>query len=121
MYSLLMSSIAQSVVALEVDSAIYANSLYWKNFFESKGYAFSNVEIINKDVSHCVSVNYDALLLTLVLYHLTDEEIDLLMDDAKHQCDRIIIQCRPTRILAKEKGSLVGHVSSMIGLMAFSI
>jgi hypothetical protein len=111
MYSLLMSPIANLVYALEPDKAIHSVSLSWRHFFESDGYTFENVQFLNKGVSHAPDVSYNALLLTLVLYHLTNDEIDILLDDARTKAERIVIQCRPARMLARQKGSFSGYVS----------
>jgi len=111
MYSLLMSPIARQVTAVELDPTIYKASLKWRQFFERLGYSFDNVRTINGNVASSLSIEYDALLLTLVLYHLTNDEIDLLIEDARKKCERMVIQCRPGRMLAKERGSFVGYVS----------
>lgn len=111
MYPLLTSQIARSVTGLEIDKHLHSVSLLWKQFFEEKGYDFSNLTLLNKGSNELVHIDYDALLLTLVLYHLNDDEVDLLIQDAKQKCQKIIIQCRPARILARQKGAFTGHVS----------
>lgn len=111
MYSLLMSGIAKSVTALEPNEPIHRTSLHWKAFFEDKGFDFSNVDFVNQGVAHAVEVDYDALLMTLVLYHLTNEEIDRLIEDAKTKCEVAIVQCRPGRGLARDRGSFGGYLS----------
>jgi len=111
MYSLLMAPFARKVTALELDVRIHEVSLHWKKFFEAKGCYFGNVDFLNQGVSYLTSVDYDALLLTLVLYHLTDDEIDRLIEDSRKKCVKAVIQCRPARNLAREKGAFTGHVS----------
>ena len=111
MYSLLMSEIAYKVFALEIDKSIYEVGLKWRQFFENLGCSFYNLEQINDEATRAKQINYDALLLTLVLYHLNDAEIDLLIEDAKAKCEKIVIQCRPARNLAAQRGAFTGHIS----------
>jgi len=111
MYSLLMSSIANKVHAVEIDQHLHGVSLRWKDFFSDGDNSFSNVHFYNEGAMQIGKYDFDALLLTLVLYHLNNEEIDFLIDEARSKCDTILIQCRPARILAKEKGAFRGHVS----------
>lgn len=111
MYSLMMSPIAEQVIGLELDRRIMDVSKAAARFFEGKGYSFDNVRFVNTSASAIVDQDYDALLLTLVLYHLNDEEIDILMRDAREKCKKVIIQCRPARIIKVKSGSLKSHVS----------
>jgi SAM-dependent methyltransferase len=111
MFSLLMSSIASEVLGLERSSDIYAISNEVKAFFSTKGFALDNVRFINKSLKEIQNHTYDSLLMTLVLYHLDNDEIDLLVEDAKRKCDRAIIQCRPGRGVEYHKGKLTDHVS----------
>lgn len=111
MYTMLMSRFAKTVTGLEIDRSIFDISGRWLKFFGSKGYRFDNVTLLNESAAACTRIDYDALLLTLVLYHLSDDEIDLIIEDAKRKCDRVVIQCRPGRILAAERGSFSGHIS----------
>ncbi len=111
MYSLLLSSIAKDVHAVEIDEHLHGVSLRWKEFFADAQNTFSNVHFSNEGALEIGKYNYNALLLTLVLYHLNNEEIDFLLEEARNKCDTILIQCRPARILAKEKGAFRGHVS----------
>lgn len=111
MYSLLMSGIADRVTALEPNAPIHRTSLQWKSFFESRGFDFPNVRFVNEGVVHAAGVDYDALLMTLVLYHLTNDEIDLLIEDARAKCEVAIVQCRPGRAAARDRGSFGGYLS----------
>ena len=111
MYSLLMTEYARKVVALEIDKSIFNVSLKWRKYFETRGMPFDNLEQINGAASEMVKIDYDALLLTLVLYHLNDDEIDVLVEDARKKCEKIIVQCRPGRAIASQRGSFTGHVS----------
>ena len=111
MYSLLMSEYAEKVFALEIDDNIFEVGLKWRKFFEERGLSFDNLEQIRGAAREAVRIDYNALLLTLVLYHLKDDEIDLLVKDAKQKCEKIIVQCRPGRAAALQRGSFKGHVS----------
>jgi len=111
MYSLLMSSIAKEVHAVEIDKHLYSVSLRWRDFFADADNSFSNVHFHNEGAMATGKYDYNALLLTLVLYHLNNDEIDYLIEQARAKCDTVLIQCRPARILAKEKGAFRGHVS----------
>jgi hypothetical protein len=111
MYSLLMSGIARHVTALEPNGSIHRTSLHWKAFFEDRGFAFPNVDFVNEGAMHATGVDYDALLMTLVLYHLNNDEIDRLIEDARGKCEVAIVQCRPGRGLARDRGSFGGYLS----------
>ncbi|MDO9639976.1 MAG: hypothetical protein Q7J44_15675 [Pseudotabrizicola sp.] len=111
MYTMLTSQFAKTVTGLEIDRSIFDISGRWLQFFKDKGYSFDNITLLNESAATCTRIDYDALLLTLVLYHLSDDEIDLIIEDAKKKCDCVVIQCRPGRILAAERGSFSGHIS----------
>ncbi len=111
MFSLLTSPFAREVVGLERSAPIHAVSEASRSFFESKGYDLSNVRFVNKAVKAIVDTDYDALLMTLVLYHLNDQEVDMLMEDARKKCERAIIQCRPGRGVEFHRGALTDHIS----------
>ncbi|MEM1051359.1 MAG: hypothetical protein AAGI28_04615 [Pseudomonadota bacterium] len=111
MYSLLMSPIARQVTALELDRENIEISLKFRRFFENKGCQFGNVDFHQETAKSVVDYDYDALLLTLVLYHLDDDEISILLNDAKQKASKIIIQCRPARIIKVKDGSLKSHIS----------
>lgn len=111
MFSLLASPFARDVTGLERSSPIHAVSEASKAFFETKGYDLSNVSFVNKAVKAIVDIDYDALLMTLVLYHLNDQEVDILMEDARKKCERAIIQCRPGRGVEFHRGALTDHIS----------
>jgi hypothetical protein len=112
LYSLLMSDIADTIYALEVDKTIFSVGLRWRQFFVARGAILHNLKQIRGAASEAVDISYNALLLTLVLYHLNNDEIDLLLEDGKKKCERVIIQCRPGRRLKKEQGKLSGHVTN---------
>lgn len=111
MYSLLMSGVAAHVTALEPDEKIFHGATQWREFFEKKGYNFANVRYVNQGVTCLADVDYDALLMTLVLYHLNNDEIDKLVEDARSKCQVAIVQCRPGRAIARERGSFGGYLS----------
>ncbi len=111
MFSLLTSRYAREVIGFERSSPIYAVSQASKNFFETKGYDLSNVRFVNGAVKAVVDVDYDSLLLTLVLYHLNNQEVDMLIEDARKKCERAVIQCRPGRGVEFHRGALTDHVS----------
>lgn len=111
MYSLLMSPLAEKVTALEIDPENVSISNTVRVFFESMGYKFENLMFHLQSAGRIVDHDYDALLLTLVLYHLNDNEIDILIEDAKKKAEKIIIQCRPARIIKVSQGTLKSHVS----------
>lgn len=111
MYSLLMSSIAAEVIGLEIDRRNLTVSQRIRLFFETKGYQFDNVDIREASAIAAQSIDYNGVLLTLVLYHLDDQEIDALIEDFKIKCNKMVIQCRPGRFFASKRGSFTGHVS----------
>lgn len=111
MFSILASAFAKNVVGLERSTQIHAVSEASKKFFETKGFDLTNINFINKAVSAIVETEYNALLMTLVLYHLDDKEVDLLIQDAQKKCERAIIQCRPGRGVKFHSGKLTDHIS----------
>ncbi len=111
MYSLMLSPVAKKIMAMELDPENIAISEKVRAFFETKGFRFDNVSFHNQSAASLVKHDYDALLLTLVLYHLNDKEIEVLLEDAKKKAKKIIIQCRPARIIKVKDGSLKSHVS----------
>ncbi|WP_298334890.1 hypothetical protein [uncultured Erythrobacter sp.] len=111
MYSLLMSPIAKRVTALELDQDNIEISHKFRRFFEGKGCKFENLQFYQQTARSVVDHDYDALLLTLVLYHLNNDEISILLKDAKEKASKIIIQCRPARMIKVNDGSLKSHVS----------
>jgi hypothetical protein len=111
MFTLLLSGFAERVKGLERSEALYSDSLKVQDFFGSKGFDFPNVSFVNKTASWIPHLEYDALLLTLVLYHLNNDEVDQLVEDARHKAERVVIQCRPGRQIRFERGALPDYVS----------
>ena len=111
MYSLLMSGFTKYVYALEIDKCVFEVGLAWRKFFEARGFKFPNLEQINCPSKKASDLEYDALLLCLVLYHLDNDEIECLLEDAKSKCEKVVVQCRPSRVIKSQKGALPGHVS----------
>lgn len=112
MYSLLLGSIAKSVTGIEIDLNHHKVSIEAKSYFESNGYDLNNVNFINNSAKVLPSLAYNGLLLTLVAYHLNNEEVELLISDAKKKCEKVLIQCRPGRSSLYQGNLLRKKVSS---------
>lgn len=111
MFSLLLGPITTSVIGLERSPEIHNISNSIKEFFTVGGYDLENVSFLNKSLKGICELDYDSLLMTLVLYHLSNDEVDLLVEDAAKKCDRVLIQCRPGRGTQFHSGKLTDHVS----------
>lgn len=111
MYSLLASQFSEEVIGLERSGDIFAIANESKKYFEQNGFDISNVRFVHGDVRCIKEIKYNALMMTLVLYHLDNHEVDLLVEDAKSKCDKAIIQCRPGRGVEFHRGALTDHIS----------
>lgn len=111
MYSILSSRFALQVFAIERSRQSHEVARAAVAFFKENHYSLTNLSLKNLAVSALDAVDYDALLLSLVLYHLSNDEVDGLVEDARKKCERMIIQCRPGRAIKYETGALTDHVS----------
>lgn len=111
MFSLLLASHAECVWGIERSKEFVDISSAVQNYFTGEGFSLANVSFLNASSPEIAKVNYNAILATLVLYHLSDEEVDCLIEDAKSKCERIMLQARPGRAIMWNSGRLPDYTS----------
>jgi cyclopropane fatty-acyl-phospholipid synthase-like methyltransferase len=103
-YSLLLAANAAHVHGIDVNAKYLEAAEAAKQYFREHVYSVDNVSFERTTLSQLRAreTNFDAILACNVLYHLTDEEIDVMRDLLKG-CRRVLFQMRPRRQLAYER------------------
>ncbi len=112
MHSFLLARHCRSVQGLEISGYSGHISDSTKRFLSSRGFFVDNVSFIIGAAKDLPSISYDALLACLVLYHLSNDEIDVLLNELKTKVSRIVIQARPARAERVREGTLNDNVAA---------
>lgn len=112
MFSLLSAQFCKSVVGVERDSDIYLAANDNLQTLRIEGYELENVSFLNAESSVVEKLEFDAVLLTLVLYHLNDDEISILQNNIAKKCSFALVQTRPGRASQYVDGKLPDYVSN---------
>jgi SAM-dependent methyltransferase len=97
MYSLLAARHCRKVIGLEKSDLSVNISRQIHELFTKMNYFVSNVSFVCGTVKDLPTLEFDAVLACLVLYHLKDEEIDQLQNILRAKVRRMIVQTRPGR------------------------
>lgn len=110
-YTMLISRYAHSVVGMERSPKIFDAANLVLNYLKGRGFSLENVTFRNQSAEYIKELDVNAALISLVLYHLQDSIIDEIFNFLTHRCETVVLQARPARYKAFQKGLLTDHVS----------
>lgn len=112
-YSLLAARYAHSVVGADPSPKLIKRAQLTKEYFENTVYSAHNVRFIEGNFAdHIGNGGFDAVIASLVLYHLGDVNIKILSDFLAKSARKVLIQARPQRMEAFLKHPEWGRVST---------
>lgn len=113
MYSLLVARYAHSVVGIDTSSQLISRANMTKEYFEENVYSAHNVNFLTGNFADIINeIEVDAVLASLVLYHVGDANIEILRDFLREKSKKILIQARPQRLEAYKDHPEWGTVSN---------
>ena len=113
LYSLLAARHAASVIGVDPSEPLVRRAEAARNYFEDNAYSVHNARFQCANFADVIlDAKVDAVIASLVLYHLGDENISVLKDYLATQCSKVLIQCRPERMEAFKRHPEWGKVST---------
>jgi len=113
MNTLLAGRYSHSVIGVDPSEQLIKRALLAKKYFDDHVYSVHNVKFLNGNFSDYINkLNVDAVLASLVLYHLEDSNIEILSNFLKATAKKILIQARPQRMEAFKSHPEWGVVST---------
>jgi len=97
-YTTLLGRVAHSVTGVDPSEALIHRARLAHRHFENKGYSLHHVNFVKGNFADILPLHtFDAVLASLVLYHVGDENIRVLKQALKTNISKVLIQCRPAR------------------------
>jgi SAM-dependent methyltransferase len=97
-YSILLGKVAHSVTGVDPSDALIHRAKLAHGYFEDAGHSLHHVRFLKGNFAEVLPArDFDAVLASLVLYHVGDANILVLKEALKTKVSKILIQCRPAR------------------------
>jgi SAM-dependent methyltransferase len=97
-YSILLGQVAHSVTGVDPSAALIHRAKLAHEYFEKNGYSLHHVDFLTDNFANILPVrDFDAVLASLVLYHVGDSNIQVLKQALTTKITKVLIQCRPAR------------------------
>lgn len=101
LYTCLAARYAHVVYGIDISESLIKRALLTKDYFDNNLYSVHNVKFFTGNFADYIEIlDVDALIASLVLYHLGDKNIELLSEFISKKIHKIIIQTRPQRDIA---------------------
>lgn len=104
LYTYILSIFCKSVTGVDPDAKLISRAEAGRAHLQRRKILTNNISFSNKALKDIATANYNSILAACVLYHLSAEEIDLLQDVLAERIQAVLIQVRPDRLAAFQRG-----------------